>query len=626
MGLLEKINSPEDLKALTVGELVELAPELREFIIKAVSETGGHLAPSLGVVELTLAIHYTFDAPRDKIVWDVGHQAYVHKIITGRRDRFGTLRQKGGISGFPKPSESEYDAYGVGHASTSISAALGMAIARDLNGKDYRVVVVIGDGAMSGGAALEGLNMAGHRDKTDLLVILNDNEMSISPSVGAISSYLSRVFVNPPYNKFRREVQELVKAIPAYGGRLFAAARRVEEAVKTVLTPGMLFEALGFRYVGPIDGHDLPELVKQVGDARALPGPTLLHVITKKGKGYTPAENDATTFHGLSSFEVLTGKAKKYGKGPPTYTSVFSKAMIELAEADEDVVAITAAMPEGTGLDAFRKEFADRFFDVGIAEQTAVLLAAGMVTQGLRPVAAIYSTFLQRAYDQLNHDVALQSLPVTFAMDRGGVVGDDGPTHHGTFDLSYLRHLPGFIVSAPKDENELRRLLYSAVYYDDGPWAVRYPRGAGEGAEIEPGFKKIEPGKAELLAEGSDVVILSVGKTVYPALEAAKKLAREKITAAVINARFIKPLDEELIGEWARKCGNVLTVEDNVAAGGFGSAVLEFLNARGLLNGVKSRVVGYPDVYVEHATQKEIFRDYRLDAEGITEVVKEMLG
>lgn len=625
MGLMKKINSPDDLKALTVDELVELAAELREFIINSVSETGGHLAPSLGVVELTLAIHYAFDAPRDKIVWDVGHQAYVHKIITGRRDRFGTLRQKGGISGFPKRSESEYDAYGVGHASTSISAALGMAVARDLNGEDYRVVAVIGDGAMSGGAALEGLNMAGHRNKTDLLVVLNDNEMSISPSVGAISSYLSRVFVNPPYNKFRREIQELVKAIPAYGEQLFAAARRVEEAVKTVLTPGMLFEALGFRYVGPLDGHDLPELVNQVGNARALPGPTLLHVITKKGKGYTPAENDATTFHGLSSFEVSTGKAKKCVKGPPTYTEIFSKAMLELAEADEDVVAITAAMPEGTGLDTFREEFPDRFFDVGIAEQTAVLLAAGMVTQGLRPVAAIYSTFLQRAYDQLNHDVALQSLPVVFAMDRGGVVGDDGPTHHGTFDLSYLRHLPGFIVSAPKDENELRRLLYSAVYYDDGPWAVRYPRGAGEGVELEPGFKPLEPGKAELLAEGKDVLIIGIGKTVYPALRAAEALASDGISAAVINARFVRPLDEALIAEWARKCGNVLTLEDNVAAGGFGSAVLEFFNAEGLLNGVKLRVLGYPDVYVEHATQAEIFRDYHLDAAGIAEVVKEML-
>lgn len=625
MGLLDKIDTPEDLKALTVEELVELAAELREFIINSVSETGGHLAPSLGVVELILAIHYAFDAPRDKIVWDVGHQAYVHKIITGRRDRFGTLRQKGGISGFPKRSESEYDAYGVGHASTSISAALGMAVARDLNGEDYRVVAVIGDGAMSGGAALEGLNMAGHRDKTDLLVVLNDNEMSISPSVGAISGYLSRVFVNPPYNKFRREVQELVKAIPSYGGRLFAAARRVEEAVKTVLTPGMLFEAIGFRYVGPIGGHDLPELVVQVGNARTLPGPTLLHVITKKGKGYTPAENDATTFHGLSSFEVSTGKAKKYGKGPPTYTSVFSGAMLELAEADEDVVAITAAMPEGTGLDAFRREFPDRFFDVGIAEQTAVLLAAGMVTQGLRPVAAIYSTFLQRAYDQLNHDVALQSLPITFAMDRGGVVGDDGPTHHGTFDLSYLRHLPGFIVSAPKDENELRKLLYSAVYYDDGPWAVRYPRGEGEGVELEPGFKPLEPGKAELLAEGTDVLIIGIGKTACPALRAAEALASDGVSAAVINARFVRPLDGTLIAEWARKCGKILTVEDNVAAGGFGSAVLEFLNAGDLVNGVKLRVLGYPDVYVEHATQKEIFRDYRLDAEGIAEIVKEML-
>jgi 1-deoxy-D-xylulose-5-phosphate synthase len=614
--ILSRINSPADLKELTVSELEQLAAELRTFIIENVAETGGHLAPSLGVVELTVALHYVFDAPRDKIIWDVGHQAYGHKILTGRRDRFGTLRQKGGLSGFPKRVECEYDAYGVGHASTSISAAFGMAAARDRKGDDFRVVAVIGDGALSGGCALEGLNVAGHHEDTDLIVVLNDNEMSISPSVGAIADYLARVITFGPYDKFRSDVQELVKSIPSVGQSLFGVARRLEESIKSLLTPGMLFEALGFRYVGPVKGHDLPALIRTLEGVTTLRGPVLLHVLTQKGKGYEPAENDATAYHGHPPFDVATGKPRKQAKAKP-YTRVFAETMVKLAAEDESIVAITAAMPEGTGLNLFREKFPERFFDVGIAEQTAVLLAAGMACEGLRPVCAVYSTFLQRAYDQLNHDVCLQKLPVTFALDRGGVVGDDGPTHHGTFDFAYMRHLPNLIVSAAKDEAELARLLYSAIYYDLGPWSVRYPRGVALGVEVGDERLKLEPGRAELLREGNDVLLLAIGRPVHPALEAAERLAREGVDAAVINARFAKPLDEELIIEWGRRCGAAVTVEDGCLAGGFGAGVAEMLFDRGLAADVKLARLGYPDEYVEHGTPEELLAQYGLDARGI---------
>jgi 1-deoxy-D-xylulose-5-phosphate synthase len=602
--ILTRINSPADLKDLTSDELEQLAEELRAFIVESVSKTGGHLAPSLGVVELTVALHYVFDVPRDKIVWDVGHQAYGHKILTGRRERFDTLRQLGGISGFPKRSESEYDAYGVGHASTSISSALGMAVARDRNGDDFYVVAVIGDGALSGGCALEGLNVAGHREDTDFIVILNDNEMSIAPSVGAIADYLARVITFSPYDKFRSDIQELVKSIPAWGMSIFGAARRLEESIKNLLTPGMLFEQLGFRYVGPVKGHDLPTLVRTLEGVKKLNGPVLLHVLTRKGKGYVHAENDATTYHGHPPFDVATGKPRKKAATKP-YTRVFAETLVELADEDESIVAITAAMPEGTGLSLFRERFPERFFDVGIAEQTAVLLAAGMACEGLRPVCAVYSTFLQRAYDQVNHDVCLQELPVTFALDRGGVVGDDGPTHHGTFDMAYMRHLPHMVVSAAKDEAELAQLLYSAVYYDRGPWSVRYPRGTGVGVATGGERRKIEPGAAELLREGDGVLLLPIGRLVYPALEAAELLAKEGVEAAVINARFVKPLDEELILEWGRRCGAVVTAEDGCLAGGFGSAVAELLVDRRLGREVKLLRLGYPDEYVEHGTPQE---------------------
>jgi len=622
--ILPHINSPADLKELTGAELEQLAGELRTFIIENVSRTGGHLAPSLGVVELTVALHYVFDAPRDKIIWDVGHQAYGHKILTGRRDRFQTLRQLGGISGFPKRSECEYDAYGAGHASTSITAALGMAVARDRNGEDFHVVAVVGDGALSGGCALEGLNVAGHREDTDLIVILNDNEMSISRSVGAIADYLARVITFPPYDKFRSDMQDLVKSIPTWGRSLFRAARRLEESIKNLLTPGMLFEQLGFRYVGPVKGHDLATLIRTLEGVKKLHGPVLLHVLTQKGKGYTPAENDATTYHGHPPFDVATGKPRKNVKAKP-YTQVFAETLVELAKEDESIVAITAAMPEGTGLDLFRERFPDRFFDVGIAEQTAVLLAAGLACEGLRPVCAVYSTFLQRAYDQVNHDVCLQRLPVVFALDRGGVVGDDGPTHHGTFDLAYLRHLPHMVVSAAKDEAELAQLLYSAIYYDLGPWSVRYPRGTAVGVEGRAERRKIEPGAAELLREGGDVLLLPVGRLVYPAREAAERLAREGVEAAVINARFVKPLDEGLILEWGGRCGAVVTAEDGCLAGGFGSAVAELLVDRGLSRDIRLARLGYPDEYIEHGTVQELLDKYNLNAAGIAAAAAALL-
>lgn len=623
-GILERINSPADLKELTVAELEQLAAEIRAYIINTVADTGGHLAPSLGVVELTIALHYVYETPRDKIVWDVGHQAYSHKLLTGRRGDFTTLRQCGGISGFPKRSECEYDAYGVGHASTSISAALGMALARDRKGEDYRVMAVIGDGSLSGGCALEGLNVTGHQNGTDFVVILNDNEMSISPSVGAMADYLARVITNPRYDKFRTDMQILVKSIPNWGGSLFGAARRLEESVKNLITPGLLFEELGFRYIGPVDGHNIGILVRTLEGIKKLRGPILLHVLTQKGRGYEPAEEEPTAYHGPAPFDVATGKPRSRAKHV-SFTEAFADAIVELAEEDERIVAITAAMPEGTGLDKFRARLPKRFFDVGIAEQTAVLLAAGMACEGLRPVCAIYSTFLQRAYDQLNHDVALQSLPVTFALDRGGVVGEDGPTHHGVFDFAYMRHIPGLIVSAPKDENELAHLLYSAVNYGRGPWSLRYPRGAGQGIVCDGEWRTIVPGTAEVLREGKDVLLLGIGRLVYPALAAAEQLARDGIDAAVINARFVKPLDEGLILKWAQACGRVLTAEDGCLAGGFGSAIMELLWARGFDGRVKLARLGYPDEFVAHARPDVLLDRYNLTAEGIVAAARNLM-
>ncbi len=589
--ILDTINSAQDLRTLSQEELPELAGEVRQEIINVVSRTGGHLASSLGVVDLTIALHYAFDTPKDRIVWDVGHQAYAHKILTGRRAQFPTLRQHGGMSGFPKREESPCDHFDVGHASTSISAALGMAAARDIKGEEYRVIAVIGDGSISAGLAFEGMNQAGHLKK-NLVVILNDNEMSISPNVGALSSYLSRLMTGNFYTKFRQETKHFLQGIPRVGEAMFNLAKRTEESIKGLMVPGMLFEDLGFQYVGPIDGHNIEHLLQTFNNIKDFTWPVLIHVITKKGKGCEFAECSPSQFHGTPPFDLATGKASKKST-VLSYTDVFGQTMIKLAEDNDKIVAISAAMPEGTGLDKFSEQFPDRFFDVGIAESHGITFACGLAVEGLHPVAAIYSTFTQRAYDQIVHDLCLQNLPVTLALDRAGLVGEDGPTHHGVFDIAYLRHVPNMVLMAPKDENELQHMIKTAVEYP-GPTAVRYPRGTGYGVPMDQELKQLEIGKAELLLDGTDVAIIPIGNMVYPAMEAARRLAVDGISAAVVNARFVKPLDGELIQRVAKKTGRVVTVEEHALMGGFGSAVLESLDAAGM-TGVKSLRIGLPD-------------------------------
>ncbi len=618
--LLEKIDSPADLKKLRLSQLPYLAQELRELIIHTVAETGGHLAPNLGVIELTLALHYVFESPRDKIVWDVGHQCYAHKLLTGRREKFHTLRQYKGIAGFPKRSESSHDIVDTGHSSTSISAGLGLITARDFLKEKGRVIVVIGDGSMTGGLAFEGLNNAGHLKK-DLIVILNDNEMSISPNVGALSSYLSRKLTGRVARRLKRDLEGLVAHLPG-GEHVLSVLKKSEDAIKCVFTPGMLFEALGFRYVGPIPGHDVESLIETLQNVKNLEGPTLVHVLTKKGKGYRPAEEEPERFHGLGPFDVSTGRPKKGKSKPPSYTSVFSRVMLRLGEEEPRLVAITAAMPTGTGLKAFGEAFPERFFDVGIAEQHAVTFAAGLALGGMIPVCAIYSTFLQRAYDQIIHDVALTNLHVVFAIDRGGIVGEDGPTHQGQFDLTYLRAIPNMVIMAPKDENELQHMLYTAVRYQ-GPVAVRYPRGAGVGVSLDWELHELPVGKAEVLRQGEDLLILAIGNMVYPALEAAALLEEQGLSATVVNARFVKPLDEELIVDLAKKIGRVLTVEENTLHGGFGSAVLETLAAHGVLVPVKR--LGLPDIFIEHGAPQILREKYGLTPEGIYRKALELL-
>ncbi|CAH2030656.1 1-deoxy-D-xylulose-5-phosphate synthase [Trichlorobacter ammonificans] len=610
--ILETIQSPDDLKKLPLEQLPALAAELREFLLQTVSETGGHLGSNLGVVELTLALHYCFTTPKDKIVWDVGHQAYTHKILTGRRDRFPTQRQYKGLSGFPKRSESEHDAFGVGHASTSISAALGMAAAASLDGTRNNVIAVIGDGSLTGGIAFEGLNQAGHLKK-NLIVVLNDNEMSISRNVGAFSAFISRKMTTRHFRELKKEMKELLTNIPSFGKDILKFARRAENSLKGFLTPGALFEALGFDYIGPIDGHDLPGLIEVFSNLREFDGPILVHVMTTKGKGYHPAETKPDKFHGVGAFDLSTGAAPAKSAAA-SYTEIFGRTLVELAEKDPAIVAITAAMPDGTGLNYFAEALPERFFDVGIAEQHALCFAAGLAADGHKPVAAIYSSFVQRGYDQVFHDICLQNLPVVIAMDRGGLVGDDGPTHHGVFDLSYLRHLPGLTFMAPKDENELRHMLKTALELRS-PVAIRYPRGAGYGVPLDRHLTALPPGKGELLREGADLAIIAIGSTVVPALEAAESLAKTGITAAVVNARFIKPLDEELILRMATATGAVLTVEENALQGGFGSAVLELLQDKGLT--VRVKRLGIPDCFVEHGSQAQLRRDLGIDAEGI---------
>ncbi|PIU52421.1 MAG: 1-deoxy-D-xylulose-5-phosphate synthase [Deltaproteobacteria bacterium CG07_land_8_20_14_0_80_60_11] len=612
--LLDTINNPQELKKLPPEFLPQLAQEIREKIISTVARTGGHLAPSLGVVDLAIALHYVFDCPRDKIVWDVGHQAYAHKLLTGRQDRFHTLRQHGGLSGFPKRGESCYDAFDTGHSSTSISAALGIASARCLKRERHRVIAVIGDGAMTAGIAFEGLNNAGDLNK-DLIVVLNDNGMSIAPNVGAMSSFFSRKLTRPTMVFLKKQVENLLRSFPAIGDDLLAWAKKSEESFKAFFTPGMLFEALKFTYLGPVNGHRLDHLIETFNNVKNLKGPILIHVLTTKGKGYEPAETDPTGFHGLGKFDPDTGEPKKSVSEVPSYTEVFGDTLVRLARQDPKIVAITAAMPDGTGLVDFRQEFPNRFFDVGICEQHAVTFAGGLAVEGMRPVAVIYSTFLQRAYDQILHDICLQKLPVVFAIDRAGIVGEDGETHQGLFDLSYLRHLPNLVLMAPKDENELRDMLFTAVEHP-GPIALRYPRGRGVGVAFSSTLRQVPIGKAEVLREGEDLLILALGASVYPALEAAKELAKQGFSATVVNVRFIKPLDEPLILSLAAQHGRVLTVEENVVAGGFGSAVLELLADHDLF-GVTVKRLGIPDLFVEHGAQDILRKKYGLDAAGI---------
>jgi 1-deoxy-D-xylulose-5-phosphate synthase len=622
MSLLEQIETPADLKALPRAELPALAAEIRQKIVDVVSKTGGHLASSLGVVELTIAIHYVFDAPDDKIVWDVGHQAYAHKILTGRRDRFFTLRQHGGICGFTRREESVYDAFSAGHSSTSISAGLGMACAKRIKQEDRKVIAVIGDGSMTAGMAYEGLNQAGDIHK-DLIVILNDNDMSIAHNVGAMSSFLSRTFSAKRLQEWRREFGEFLKSLPKIGDDIYQFAKRSEESFKTFITPGMLFEAFNFEYFGPIDGHRLNHLIDILNNVKELHEPVLLHVTTKKGKGYPFAEQNPVFFHGVGCFEVETGQCPQK-TGASSYTDVFGKTLVALAETDERIVAITAAMPEGTGLVPFSEAHPDRFFDVGIAEQHAVTFAAGLATEGMRPVVAIYSTFLQRAYDQVLHDVCIQNLPVIFALDRGGIVGEDGTSHQGLFDLSYLRSLPNMVLMAPRDENQLARMLATALAHN-GPIALRYPRGAGCGVDVAQPIVPVPIGRGEILVEGRDLVILAIGSSVNEAVEAAKRLAAENIAATVVDARFVKPLDMDLIAPLVKRIPRLLTVEENVRQGGFGSAVLEALNDMGI-SGVAIRRLGIQDRFVEHGAQKLLRSLYRLDATSIVEAARNLVG
>lgn len=619
--LLASINSPDDFKEFSREQLEMLAGELREMIIEVCAANGGHLAPSLGVVELTLALHKVFSSPSDRIIWDVGHQAYAHKLLTGRRDAFPTLRKMGGMSGFPKRAESPHDAFDVGHSSTSISAAVGFAAARDLKQADNKVIAVIGDGSMTGGLAFEGLNHAGHLNK-DLVVILNDNEMSIAENVGALSNFMSRTMTSEFVHRIKKDVQSFLSGLDSVGQDVLHIARKAEKSLKGLFTPGMLFQAFGFEYIGPIDGHNLDRLISTLERVKRFDNAVLVHVLTKKGKGYSPAEENPSLFHGVGPFDRATGKVRSAKGAPSSYTAIFGETMKQLAAGDEKVIAITAAMPDGTGLTGFSREYPARFFDVGISEQHAVTFAAGLAAQGLRPVVAIYSTFLQRAYDEI-FDVCLQHLPVAFAIDRAGVVGNDGPTHHGIFDLSYLRTFPNMVVMAPKDENELRHMLATVVDHQ-GPIAVRYPRGNGLGVPLDQSLFPLTIGRGEVLKEGGQGAVLAVGTMVDPALRAAEMLAGEGLSLTVVNARFIKPLDRELIVDLARRTGVLITVEENALEGGFGTAVLELLEEEGL-DDVKVRRLGFPDRFVEQGEQRELRAMHGLDTEGIAREIRQLV-
>ena len=612
--LLDTINSPADVKKLSDEQLKQLAAEIRQLLIEVISHTGGHLAPNLGVVELTLALHKVFDTPQDKLIFDVGHQAYIHKIITGRREQFPTLRQYGGLSGFPKRSESEHDAFGTGHSSTSISAALGMAVARDLQGEDYNVVAIIGDGSMTGGMAFEALNNAGTLHKK-MIVVLNDNEMSISKNVGAISDYLYHLRTGETYNKIKNDIEGWLKNME-FGTDVLKAIRRLKGSVKYLMVPTSIFEELGFTYLGPVDGHDIHGLIEVLQAAKKIDGPVMVHVLTKKGKGYKPAEESPNKFHGTGPFEIVTGKKITNPAAPISYTEVFGKTITELADSDKKVVGLTAAMPDGTGLNIFAQAHPDRFFDVGIAEQHAVTAAAGMAAAGMKPVTAIYSTFMQRAYDSILHDICMQKLHVTMCLDRAGLVGDDGYTHHGVFDYAYLRSIPNMTIMAPKDENELRHMLKTALSFN-GPISVRYPRGSGVGVDITEPMQELPIGKAEVLREGTELCFWAIGSMVQSAVQAADKLKEQGIDAGVVNMRFAKPLDKELLIEHAKRYGKIVTLEEGVLAGGVGSEVLEILDDAGLLQQCAVLRLGIPDEFVTHGDKKLLFRDLGLDTDAI---------
>ncbi|HPC83721.1 MAG TPA: 1-deoxy-D-xylulose-5-phosphate synthase [Thermoanaerobaculaceae bacterium] len=614
MGILERINTPADLRQLELETLSDLADELRQFLLSGVSRTGGHLASSLGAVELTIALHYAFDTPKDQLVWDVGHQCYPHKVLTGRRDRFHTLRTYGGISGFLKREESEYDVFNAGHASTSISAALGIAAGRDLKGESFRVAAIIGDGSFTGGQAMEGLNQAGYLGKR-LMIILNDNEMSISPNVGAMQGYLNRVIHGQPYRRLKDEVEQFLRSIPRVGEGMVKWAKQAEQMAKQLLVPGNLFEELGFKYVGPINGHSIPQLVQTFREYRDYAHPVLVHVVTRKGQGWKPAEQDPVFWHGANPFSVTTGEVKR-SPGPPSYTRVFAETLTELAKQDPRIVAITAAMVEGTGLDIFARAHKERLFDVGICEEHAVTFAGGLATRGLRPVVAVYSSFAQRAFDQVFHDVCLMRLPVVLALDRGGLVGADGPTHHGVFDLSFLRCLPELVIMAPKDEDELRHMLATALACER-PVALRYPRGSGYGVAMDGPPRLLPIGKAEILRSGRDGVIWAIGIMATEALRAAERLAAEAgPDLGVVNARFVKPLDTELLSAHLRPGARIMTVEENALDGGFGSAVMEAANRLGARDVAFERL-GVPDEYQPHGSQEILRARLDLDVEGI---------
>ena len=616
---LKNINSPVDLKKLKREHLPALAEEIRDTLLQGISKTGGHLGSNLGVVELTLAMHYVFDSPIDKFVWDVGHQSYVHKLLTGRRDQFDSLRQYKGLCGFSKREESEHDHWNVGHGGTSITAALAFAKARDLKKEKNKIIAVIGDGSFTAGMAFEGLNHTGHL-KPDLIVILNDNEMSISNNVGGMSKHLSQIITGQVMTKIKKEVDQILLSIPGIGKEVSDYAHRLDDLVTGMFIPGRLFEDLGFRYMGPLDGHDTNLLIDNLETASELKGPTLIHVITRKGKGYEVAEEKADVWHGAKPFDIATGEFKKGLKSPPAYTNVFADTLIELAKEDEKIIGITAAMPDGTGISKFGKVFPGRTFDVGMAEQHGVGYGGALSIEGFRPVIAIYSTFMQRAYDQIVHDIVGMNLPVTLAMDRAGIVGEDGATHQGLFDIAFLRTLPNMVIMAPKDENELRHMLKTSIYHP-GPSSIRYPRGSGLGVKIDEEIKEIEVGKGEVIKDGKDLAIIAFGSMVDPSMKAAAMLEEKGFSVAVINARFAKPIDKSLIMEYAKKTGCLITTEEHSVQGGFGSAVLEVLQNFDERIPLKTKCIGVPDVLIEHGATGLIKKDLKLDPEGIFETI-----